>query len=116
MTCNEMIVRERIPFSECWPDGDVFQLPGGYVDNGGTVHREVELGPLTGADEEHLAVLNAAAETDQSVRGSYESPRPGARRPSLSRGTSSGYTGAYREPVDEDVQEVVAVQTARGPE
>ena len=76
-----------------------------------------EYASRSGIDVEALlGLLNAAAETDQSVRGSYESPRPGARRPSLSRGTSSGYTGAYREPVDEDVQEVVAVQTARGPE
>jgi len=63
-----------------------------------------------------LGLLNAAAESDQSVCGSYEIPSPGARRASLSRGTSSGYTGAYREPADEDVQDVVAVQTARGPE
>ena len=64
-----------------------------------------------------LGLLNAAAETDQSVRGSYGGPSSGAHQPRLSgRGTSSGYTGAYREPVDEDIQEVVAVQTARGPE
>jgi hypothetical protein len=39
------------------------------------------------------------------------------RRPELiGRGTAAGYTGAYREPGTVDIQEVVAVQTARGPE
>lgn len=31
------------------------QLPGGYVDRGGEVHRKVELKPLTGMEEELLA-------------------------------------------------------------
>lgn len=31
------------------------ELPGGYWDPGGTLHREVELTPLTGRDEESLA-------------------------------------------------------------
>ena len=31
------------------------QLPGGYWDPAGTVHREVELTPLTGREEELLA-------------------------------------------------------------
>jgi hypothetical protein len=44
-------------------------------------------------------------------------PRPGGRRPELiGRGTAAGYTGAYREPGTVDIEEVVAVQTARGPE
>src|SRR3712207_650111 len=30
-------------------------LPGGYVDHAGVVHREVELAPLTGREEELLA-------------------------------------------------------------
>jgi Family of unknown function (DUF6760) len=30
-------------------------LPGGYVDQGGVIHREVELNPLTGREEELLA-------------------------------------------------------------
>jgi hypothetical protein len=38
------------------------------------------------------------------------------RRPELiGRGTAAGYTGAYREPGTIDIEEVVAVQTARGP-
>jgi len=77
-----------------------------------------EYASRSGVDVEALlGLLNAAAETDQSVRGSYGGPSSGPHQPRLSgRGTSSGYTGAYREPVDEDIQEVVAVQTARGPE
>jgi hypothetical protein len=34
-------------------------LPGGYVDQHGTVHDEVELSPLTGRDEEFLHALAA---------------------------------------------------------
>jgi hypothetical protein len=30
-------------------------LPGGYVDEGGALHREVELAPLSGREEEWLA-------------------------------------------------------------
>lgn len=38
------------------------------------------------------------------------------RRPDLiGRGAAVGYTGAYREPHCVDIQDVVAVQTARGP-
>jgi hypothetical protein len=38
------------------------------------------------------------------------------RRPELiGRGTAVGYTGGYREPGTVDIEEVVAVQTARGP-
>lgn len=35
--------------------GEVFVLPGGYVDAHGAAHEEVELAPLTGFDEEMLA-------------------------------------------------------------
>jgi hypothetical protein len=42
-------------------------------------------------------------------------PEPRVRRPELlGRGSAVGYTGAYREPGTVDIQEVVAVQTARG--
>ena len=42
---------------------------------------------------------------------------PAERRPELiGRGSAAGYTGAYREPGSVDIEEVVAVQTARGPE
>ena len=45
-----------------------------------------------------------------------EASMPAGRRPELiGRGTALGYTGAYREPGTVDIQEVVAVQTARGP-
>lgn len=41
---------------------------------------------------------------------------PAGRRPELiGRGTAVGYTGAYREQDGVDIEEVVAVQTARGP-
>lgn len=39
------------------------------------------------------------------------------RRPELiGRGTAAGYTGAYSEPGTVDIEEVVAVLTAKGPE
>jgi len=34
----------------------------------------------------------------------------------VGRGTAAGYTGAYREPGEVDIEEVVAVLLARGPE
>jgi hypothetical protein len=64
-----------------------------------------------------LDLLNAAAETDEFARRSNGNQRGGGRRPRLGgRGSTIGYTGAYREPDRVDVEEVVAVQTARGPE
>ncbi len=32
-----------------------YRLPGGYVDEDGTLHREAELAPLSGHEEELLA-------------------------------------------------------------
>jgi len=56
------------------------------------------------------------ADTDELAREPGGSHRPPGRRPELiGRGTAAGYTGAYREPGTVDIQEVVAVQTARGP-
>ena len=56
-------------------------------------------------------------ETDEFVHKPSGSHRPEGRRPDLiGRGAAVGYTGAYREPHGVDIQEVVAVQTARGPE
>jgi hypothetical protein len=77
-----------------------------------------EYASRSGIDVEALlGLLNAAAETDQSIPSVVGSPSSEAHQPRHSgRGTSSGYTGAFREPGDEDVQDVVAVQTARGPE
>jgi hypothetical protein len=58
-----------------------------------------------------VARTGAPRPDDTSVAGSA------GRRPELiGRGTAAGYTGAYREPGTVDIQEVVAVQTARGPE
>jgi hypothetical protein len=48
-----------------------------------------------------------------------DSPRDEApaRRPDLiGRGAAVGYTGAYREPGTVDIEEVVGIQNARGPE
>ena len=58
-----------------------------------------------------------AADTDESAHEPGGSHRPVGRRPELiGRGTAVGYTGAYREASGVDIEEVVAVQTARGPE
>ena len=55
----------------------------------------------------------AAADLDDNPGGNH---RRAGRRPELiGRGTAAGYTGAYREPGTVDIQEVVALQTARGP-
>ncbi|NIM10471.1 MAG: hypothetical protein GTO45_00635 [Candidatus Aminicenantes bacterium] len=40
---------------ECWNNGITSMLPCGYVDEKGIVHREVELSPLTGKEEELVA-------------------------------------------------------------
>src|SRR5262245_60130299 len=40
-----------------------FLLPGGYHDPDGTLHREVELAPLSGCEEELLADCAPAART-----------------------------------------------------
>ncbi|HEV8440341.1 MAG TPA: hypothetical protein VGT40_19815 [Methylomirabilota bacterium] len=61
-----------------------------------------------------LKLLNAAAET---ARAGAQRP-PGGRPPTdpMRRGAAIGYTGAYREPADLDVTDVVTVQSTRGPE
>ena len=44
-------------------------------------------------------------------------PEPAVHKPNfIGRGAAVGYTEAYQEPSDVDIQEVVALQTARGPE
>ena len=77
-----------------------------------------EYASRSGIDLEGLLdLLNAAAETDEFARRSNGGQRPGRRPPGLGgRGSTIGYTGAYREPDRVDVEEVVAVQTARGPQ
>jgi hypothetical protein len=77
-----------------------------------------EYASRSGIDAEGLLdLLNAAAETDEFARCSNGSHRSGGRQPGRGgRGSTIGYTGAYREPDRVDVEEVVAVQTARGPE
>jgi hypothetical protein len=42
-----------------WPAASVCTLPGGYAADDGVVHREVELSPLTGFEEEFLAGVGA---------------------------------------------------------
>jgi hypothetical protein len=52
------------------------------------------------------------SDTDEPGR----EPGEKRRRPDLiGRGAAVGYTGAYREPSGVDIQDVVAMQTARGP-
>lgn len=45
--------------------GRVCVLPGGWVDAGGAVHREAELAPLSGREEELLAGLSGASPADR---------------------------------------------------
>jgi hypothetical protein len=47
---------------------DTWMLPGGYVDERGRVHREVEVAPMTGRDEEEL--LSGAAPDSHAEAGS----------------------------------------------
>ena len=47
-------------------------------------------------------------------RDSAEKPAPRPER--IGRGTAVGYMGAYHEPGTVDIEEVVALQNARGPE
>ena len=59
---------------------------------------------------------SVTAEADEVADEPGGNHRRAGRRPELiGRGTAVGYTGAYREPGTVDIQEVVAVQTARGP-
>lgn len=65
-----------------------------------------------------LRLLNAAVEASYE-RGPTRGERPGGNGPRprpVMRGISSGYTGACREPTDLDLEDVVSVQLARGPE
>jgi hypothetical protein len=56
-------------------------------------------------------------DTDELADDQGGRRRAAGRRPELiGRGAATGYTGAYREPGTVDIEEVVAVQTARGPE
>lgn len=64
--------------------------------------------------ERLLKALTAAAETSARARR-----HPGGDRPPsdvFRRGAALGYTGAYRELHDLDIQSVVTAQTSRGPE
>lgn len=49
--------RETAAEPEERPDERLLVLPGGYLDERGELHREVQLAPLTGRDEEALALL-----------------------------------------------------------
>lgn len=49
--------RETVAEPEERPDERLLVLPGGYLDERGELHREVQLAPLTGRDEEALALL-----------------------------------------------------------
>jgi len=49
------------------PEEGMFVLPGGYLDERGELHREVQLAPLTGRDEEALALLAPSTSTAVAV-------------------------------------------------
>ncbi|HEU4595307.1 MAG TPA: hypothetical protein VFS10_09210 [Pyrinomonadaceae bacterium] len=49
------------------PDEGVFVLPGGYLDERGELHREVQLAPLNGRDEESLALFAPGTATAVAV-------------------------------------------------
>lgn len=57
------------PAADISPGGGHFVLPCGYVGEDGALHREVELSPLTGHDEEYLACVRADAPTAAAVTG-----------------------------------------------
>lgn len=62
------------------------------------------------------SVLARRASTGIDLRHGVPRESAGRRPELIGRGTAAGYTGAYREPGTVDIEEVVAVQTARGPE
>lgn len=51
------------------PGEGLFLLPGGYLDERGRLHREVRLAPLTGRDEEYLALGAPGDATASAVTG-----------------------------------------------
>jgi hypothetical protein len=51
------------------PEEGIFILPGGYVDDAGILHYEVELAPITGKEEEFLARMQATACSAQIITG-----------------------------------------------
>ena len=53
---HALLQRSAAAPADCLPG--IFLLPGGYVDESGKVHDEVELAPLTGLDESMLANLD----------------------------------------------------------
>ena len=61
-----------------------------------------------------LKRLNAAAESQEFGRRTSRSSRP--PNDPIRRGAALGYTGAYRESGDLDIQDVVTAQTTRGPD
>jgi hypothetical protein len=61
-----------------------------------------------------LRMLNAAVESGEMTRQtSHDKPPPSDP---VRRGAAIGYTSAYRDPGDLDIQDVVTAQTSRGPE
>jgi hypothetical protein len=51
------------------PEQGIFVLPGGYVDEEGRAHYEVEMSPVTGREEEYLASLPQSATSADTVTG-----------------------------------------------
>jgi hypothetical protein len=95
--------------------GRMFRAPKGqlYADYSGITLGEYAA--LNGIDVERLLkALNAAIEGEEMSHRIARGQRPPPD--SLRRGAAIGYTSAYRDPDNLPVQDVVTVQTSRGPD
>jgi hypothetical protein len=104
-----------------YPETGAILIQSGHLYRARKGNLYLEYPPLTIADyaalnrldlSSLLRRLEAAAEIAQASEP-FEAPRPSD---SVRRGSAIGYTGAYRDPGDLDVRDVVAVQNERGPD
>jgi hypothetical protein len=95
--------------------GQMFRAPKGQLYPDYSRITVGEYAALNGLEiEPLLRTLNAAVESGQmTLRTSRGKPPPSDP---LRRGAAIGYTGAYRDPGDLDIQDVVTAQTSRGPD
>ena len=95
--------------------GRMFRAPKGHLYADYSRITVGEYAALNGLEVEPLLrTLNAAIESGEMTR----QPSHGKEPPSdpMRRGAAIGYTGAYRDPGDLDIRDVVTAQTSRGPE
>ena len=93
--------------------GRMFRAPTGHLYVEYPRLTVEQYAALNGLDlQQLLRALNAAAEPGDLTPPAHESPPADALR----RGAAIGYTGAYHEPADVEVQDVVTAQTRRGPD